>query len=88
MLTAIIRERYIKKKKNPTVSKNMDIFTRIWGQGEARWGKRWNRKQKGRQCEICLINTAGMQLKLRRHGSYLSTHKENLLMVEVKLNIW
>lgn len=29
-----------------------------------------------------------MQLKLRRHGSYLFTHKENLLMVEVKLNIW
>lgn len=45
-------------------------------------------KTKGQtMLNLCLINTAGMQLKLRRNGSYLFTHKENLLMVEVKLNI-
>lgn len=45
MLTAIIRERYQKNKikKNPTVSKNMDIFTGILvgaGWGRARWKKK------------------------------------------------
>lgn len=44
MLTAIIRERYI-KKKNPTVSKNMDMFTRMGG-GEPD-GKMMGQQTKG-----------------------------------------
>ena len=57
----------------------MDIFTRMGG-GEPD-GKMMGQQTKGQTMwNLCLINTAGMQLKLRRHGSYLFTHKENQLM--------
>ena len=67
----------------------MDIFTRMGG-GEPD-GKMMGQQTKGQTMwNLCLINTAGMQLKLR-HGSYLFTHKENQLMWKwnwVLVNEW
>jgi hypothetical protein len=84
MLNAIIRERYIKKS---TVSKNMDMFTRIWGKkpDEENDGTENKRPDNVKS----LFNKHSWDAADVEETVKLPfTHKENLLMVEVKLNIW
>lgn len=66
MLTAIIRERYQKKKKT-LLSVKIWIYSLGYG-GEIQMGRTMEQKTKGQTMwNLCLINTAGLQLKLRRH---------------------